>query len=321
MKSNRMLVTAAALAASCWATAAAGQQVSIGTSPQATAGYAMGSAIAKLMADKLSLQARVQPFTGNSLAMAGMNRGEIDISVVNEIEIVEALTGAGSYQGRKQDNVRMAAVLYPFTVAFLVKKDAPYRSIADLKGKRVPWGYTAQLTLKTVVGALLANANLGENDIVPVLVPNVNRGAEEFAAGKADAFFFALGAGKVTETDAAVGGLRTLPVSDAPDAAGRMRKALPQGYVFELAPRPGLAGVAEPTKVLAYDYTLIAGAHVKDEVVYGLVKAMAENKDLLASSFAGFRALEPKRMAKKMDAQYHPGAIRYLQESGQWPAR
>jgi TRAP transporter TAXI family solute receptor len=309
------------LAAVLFAGAAGAQQISIGTSPQATAGYAMGSAIAKLMADKMAMQARVQPFTGNSLALAGMNRGEIDVSVANEVEIVEALTGAGAYQGRKQENVRMAAVLYPFTVAFLVKKDAPYRSIADLKGKRVPWGYTAQLTLKAVVGALLANGGLGEGDIDQVLVPNVVRGADDFSAGRADTFFFALGAGKVSETDAAVGGLRTLPVSDAPEAVERMRKVLPQGYVFEVKPRPGLAGVAEPTKVLAYDYTLVVGRHVKDDVVHGLVKAMAENKDLLAESFAGFRAMDPKRMAKKMEAPYHPGAQKYFQEAGQWPAR
>jgi hypothetical protein len=79
--------------------------------------------------------------------------------------------------------------------------------------------------------------------------------------------------------------------------------------------------VAEPTKVLAYDYTLVVGRHLMDDVVHGLVKAMAENKDLLAASFAGFRAMDPKRMAKKMEAPYHPGAQKYFQEAGQWPAR
>ncbi len=313
--------TIAAAFAFAVAGGALAQQVSIGTSPQASVGYAMGSAIAKLMSDKMGVQARVQPFSGNSLALAGMNRGEIDISVVNEIEIVEALGGAGAYEGRRQENVRMGAVLYPLTVAFLVKKDAPYRTIADLKGKRVPWGYTAQLTLKTVVGALLANAGLGEDDIGQVLVPNIVRGADDFSAGRADAFFFALGAGKVTETDAAVGGVRALPVSDAPEALARMRKVLPQGYALELKPRPGLAGVAVPTKVLAYDYTMVVGKHVKDEVVHALVKAMAENKDLLAESFAGFRGMDPKRMVKSIEAQYHPGAQKYFQDTGQWPPR
>jgi TRAP transporter TAXI family solute receptor len=241
--------------------------------------------------------------------------------VVNEIEIVEALRGAGSYQGRKQENVRLAAVLYPFTVAILVKKDAPMQSIADLKGKRMTWGYTAQLTLKTVVGAMLANGGLAEADIQPVLVPNVNRGADDFAGGKADAFFYALGAAKVTETDASVGGLRALPLSDTPEAVARMKKALPQGYVLEVKPRPGLAGVAAPTKVLAYDYVLVAGKHVKDEMVFRLLSAMYENKDILVSSFAGFNAFDPERMSKRIEAEYHTGAQLFMVKTAQWPPR
>lgn len=314
----RKLIFLAALIASG---AAFAQQVSIGTSPQGTAGYSMGAALAKLMAEKTPYQARVQPFTGNSVALAGINRGELDFTVANEVEIVEALKGAGAYQGRKQENVRLAAVLYPFTVAILVKKDSPIQSIADLKGRRMTWGYTAQVTLKTVVGAILANGGLGEADIQPVLVPNVVRGADDFAGGKADAFFFVLGAAKVTETDASVGGLRALPVSDAPEAVARMKKVLPEGYVFEVKPRPGLAGVAAPTKTLAYDYVLVAGTHVKEEVVLHVLEAMAANKPMLAASFGGFNAFNPERMSKRVETEYHAGAQKFLIKAGQWPPR
>jgi TRAP transporter TAXI family solute receptor len=314
----RKLLFVAALLASGTAFA---QQVSIGTSPQGTAGYSMGAALAKLMAEKTPYQARVQPFTGNSVALAGINQGELDFTVANEVEIVEALKGAGAYQGRKQENVRLAAVLYPFTVAILVKKDSPIQSIADLKGKRMTWGYTAQVTLKTVVGAMLANGGLGEADIQPVLVPNVVRGADDFAGGKADAFFFVLGAAKVTETDASVGGLRALPLSDAPEAVARMKKVLPEGYVFEVNPRPGLAGVAAPTKILAYDYVLVAGTHVKEEVVFRVLEAMAANKPMLAASFGGFNAFNPERMSKRVETEYHSGAQKFLIKAGQWPPR
>jgi TRAP transporter TAXI family solute receptor len=312
---KRLLFLAALLASG----AALAQQVSIGTSPQGTAGYSMGAALAKLMAERTQYQARVQPFSGNSIALAGINRGELDFTVANEVEIVEALKGAGAYEGRKQENVRLASVLYPFTVAILVKKDSPMQVIADLKGKRLTWGYTAQVTLKTVVGAMLANGGLGEADIQPVLVPNVVRGADDFTGGKADAFFFALGAAKVTEADAAVGGVRALALSDAPEAVARMKKVLPEGYVLEVKPRPGLAGVAAPTKVLAYDYVLVAGTHVKDEVVFRLLEAMAGNKALLAASFAGFNAFDPQRMSKRVETEYHSGAQKYLIKAGQWP--
>jgi hypothetical protein len=115
--------------------------------------------------------------------------------------------------------------------------------------------------------------------------------------------------------------LRALPLSDAADAVARTQKVLAQGYVFEAKPRPGLAGVAQPTKVLAYDYTLIAGKHVSEDVVYKVVKHMAENKPALVESFRGFGAFDPKRLGKKIDAQFHPGAVKYLTEVGQWPPK
>jgi hypothetical protein len=45
-----------------------------------------------------------------------------------------------------------------------------------------------------------------------VPVPNVVKGADDFAAGKTDFFLFALGAGKVRETDAKVGGIRVIGI-------------------------------------------------------------------------------------------------------------
>jgi TRAP-type uncharacterized transport system substrate-binding protein len=168
---------------------------------------------------------------------------------------------------------------------------------------------------------MLANGGLGEKDIRPVLVPNVNRGAEDFAAGKADAFFHVTGTAKVTETDASVGGLRALQMSDAPEAVAAMKKVLPQGYITEIVPRHGLPGFEKPTKSLGYDYTFIVGKHVPDDVVYRVTKALAANKELLVESFSGFAGFDPARMAKKMEVEFHPGAVKYLTETHQWPAK
>ena len=105
----------------------------------------------------------------------------------------------------------MLAVIFPIYSSIFVKKDSPIQTIAELKGKRIPYGYTAQLTLNRVVDAILATGGLTGKDIVPVLVPNVIRGVDDFAEGKADGGFFALGAAKVSEIDKSVGGIRDLP--------------------------------------------------------------------------------------------------------------
>ena len=67
------------------------------------------------------------------------------------------------------------------------------RTIADLKGKRVAMGYSAMRNIDRPTRAMLATAGLTENDVKPVLVPNVVRSADDFISGAADMFYFAFG--------------------------------------------------------------------------------------------------------------------------------
>jgi TRAP transporter TAXI family solute receptor len=190
-------VLSAALAAAPAATPSVAEQLGIGTMGQGTAGYSMAAAIAKVLSDKAKLNERIQPAGGTSAFVPLIDSGELDFGVVNIIEAKEALTGTGAFQGKRQTNIRMAAVLYPFRNGIFVRKDSPMKTMADLKGGSLAYGYTAQLTLKAITDAYLANGGLSIADVKQVLVPNVLRGADEFIAGRADATLCALGAGKV----------------------------------------------------------------------------------------------------------------------------
>jgi len=309
---NKLFFAALALAVGC----AQAQVLGFGTAPQGSIGYNMGSAIAKVMAETEKLQSRVQPYSGSSAILPLLNSGELDLSVCNVLEAQEAANGEGPYSGRKQPNLRVLAVIFPIYSSLFVKKDAPFRTIAELKGKRIPFGYTAQVTLQRINEAILATAGLTAKDIVPVLVPNVIRGVDDFAEGKADAGFFALGAAKVSEVDKTTGGIRYLPVSDAPKDVAAMQKIMPYAYVTLVNPSPAFAGLAGPTKLMAYDYLVVAGAHVKDEVVYRVAKAMYENKPKLVESLRAFGGFNPDNMHKSMPAPFHPGAEKFYKEKG-----
>ncbi len=304
------------LAALALPIAASAQTLGFGTAPQGTIGYSMGAAIAKVIAETESLQSRVQPYSGSSAILPLVSSGELDLSVCNVLEAQEAALGAGPYNGRRQANLRVLAVIFPIHVGFFVKKDSPVRSIADLKGKRVPYGYSAQLTLNRVNQALLATAGLSEKDIVPVLVPNVARGADDFAEGKADAGFFAIGAAKVTEVDKTTGGIRFLQVPADGASVAALRKFVEFAYVNEVKPSPAFAGIAEPTRLMAYDYLVVAGAHVKDDVVHKVARALHTQKPKLVESLRAFGGFNPATMHKQMPAPFHPGALKYYKEAG-----
>ncbi|MDA8107183.1 MAG: TAXI family TRAP transporter solute-binding subunit [Betaproteobacteria bacterium] len=310
----KRLVTACA--ALTLAGAAHAQVLGIGTAQQGSIGYNMGSAVAKVLLEDGKIQSRVQPYSGSSAVFPLINTGEIDLTVGNTLELQEAYKGEGSYHGRKQPNLRVVGVLFPLRVGFFVRKDSPIKTIADLKGKRVVYGFTAQVTLNRVVDGLLANAGLTAKDIVPVLVPNVVRDADALASGSADAGFFAIGAGKVSEVDKTTGGIRFLPISDDPKAVAAMRKFVPYAYVSKVEPAPQYAGVLGPTDLMAYDYLLLASSHVKDDVVFRITKALFDNKAGLVASFKPFAGFQPREMYKPMPAPYHPGALKFYREEG-----
>jgi TRAP transporter TAXI family solute receptor len=295
--------------------AAQAQVLGFGSAPQGSIGYNMSSAIARVMADA-GMQSRVQPYSGSSAVLPLVNSGELDLAVCNVLEIEEATKGEGPYNGRKQANLRVLGVIFPLLSSIFVRKDSDIKSLADLKGKRIPAGFSAQVTLDRIIDAVLANGGVERKDIKPVLVPNVIRGADDFVERKIDGGFFALGAAKVLEVHKSTGGIRYLPLSDDPAAVARMQKHMSYAYITEVKPGPAFAGVDVPTKLMAYDYLIAVGAHVKDEAAYKIAKAVYENKPKLVESLGAFRGFNPDLMSRKMPAAFHAGSMKFYKEKG-----
>jgi uncharacterized protein len=66
----------------------------------------------------------------------------------------------------------------------------------------------------------------------------------------------------------------------------------------------------------------LANDKVADDVVYKLAKLMHDHKKELAANFGALNGFDPDRMAKDMGpAKFHPGAIKYYKEIGQWPPK
>ena len=305
-----------AIAAALFASAAQAQVLGFGSAPQGQIGYNMSAAIARVMSEAANVQSRVQPYSGSSAVLPLVNSGELDLAVCNVLEIEEATKGVGPYQGRRQANLRVLGVIFPLYSSIFVRKDSPIKSLAELKGKRLPYGYSAQVTLERIVDAIIATGGLARKDIVQVLVPNVVRGADDFIEGKLDGGFFALGAAKVSEVDKTVGGIRYLPLPDDPKSVAAMKKIMPYAYVTLVQPSPAFVGLDGPTRLMAYDYLVAVGSHVKDDVVYRIAKAMYENKLKLAESLRAFNGFDPDNMHKTMPAGFHPGAVKFYKEKG-----
>ena len=303
-----------ALAAMLFAGPALAQPLGIGTSPQGTLTYTLGATFAKALDDAAKLQARVQPSSGTGVMVPLVNRGELDIGFVNTLELTEAYEGTGSFDKRPQKQLRTLGVLFPIKVGFFVRKDSPIKSIKDIKGRSIAYGYTSQVIIKTVTDGMLANAGLKASDMKTVLVPNLIRGVDEFISGKVDVAFFALGQAKVSEADAAVGGIRFLEMADDEASRAAMKAVVPTAYLDTVQPAPNLPGVGGPLKTMHYDYVMFAYEKLAKDKVFSAVKVLSEQKDAMAATMPLFKELVVERIYREIPVPYHEGAVAYFAE-------
>ena len=313
----RNLLTLLALGAGLVAAgSASAQNVGIATSNPGTLFHNIATAVANA-ANESGLQTTIQPATSPNQFIPFVNSGGIEFGVANLQEVNYSITGEAWWNGVKNPEIRVVGHLMPLVEAIFVRADSDIMSVADLKGKPMTDGYTAQNTILPQLSAFYSTAGMTRDDIVPVNVTSVVAGANAFMAGDTVGFIFAHGAGKVREADAAVGGLRALPVADDSDAAlAEARKHWPTAF-FKKLPKGSMPGVLEDNTYIAFPQVIFTHAGASDDVVYAMAKAMHEGKDVMAKTFRPFRAFNPKDMKSDPGiAEYHPGALKFYSEVG-----
>lgn len=315
---KRTLIAALALAAGT----ASAQQVAIGTSNPGSIYHSSGSVIAKLLNEKGNVRATIQPYASPNVFIPAVNTGQMQLGLANIAEITWAIEGKEHFEGRPHKELRAVAVMYPLRSAIFVRKDSPIKALADLKGRPALDGFTSQKIIIPLLDAMYATVGMKRSDMRAVQVPNVVAGADTFASGKADMFFFAIGAAKPKEVDASVGGIRMLTLPNTPQAAAAIREHFPPGYLRLEKPSPVNVGVTEPGYSLAYDALVFAAAKTPDNVAYQTAKVMRENAKEMGEAFGPFRLFNPGEMAKPFEGvDYHPGAVKYYKEVGIWKGK
>lgn len=294
------------------------QSVGIATSNPGSIFHNIGTAVANA-ANKAGINATIQPATSPNQYIPYVAQNGIQFGVGNLQEVNYALEGKGWFDSGANPDLRIVGMIMPLTEAIFVKKDSDIKSIADLKGKPMVDGYTAQNTILPQLDAMYATAGLSRADMKPVNVPSVVGGADAFISGDAVGFIFAQGAGKVREADASVGGIRALPIENTEENLAAIRKHWPVAFLRKVEPGKGSPGVLEPGYFMAYPQVVFTNKNVPDDVVYKMAKAIYEGKDSMAQTFVPFRQFDPKDMAGDASpSKYHPGAIRFFKEVGIW---
>jgi hypothetical protein len=312
------LAVAAAVMA---AVAAQAQTLSIGTSPVGTLNYSVGNALGKVMTEQAGLRARVVPFGGGQHVLPMIGKKDLELSISTATDTLLAFEGKEDFNGNPNPTLRVIGKVFPFAIGWFVKKDSPYKTLTDLKGKKIAVGFTASSAQLRFFRASFAAYGVTEKDFDGVPAPHVVRGADDFMQGKVEASTFAVGAGKVAEVNTKVGGVRFMNMPDAADALKRLRTVLPRASIQTLNPAPEFAGIVAPTKLIFEDYQVVAGTQISDDDAYKIAKILHESQDKLKAIAKTFGHYNPRELAADRGVPFHPGAIKYYREKGIWPGK
>lgn len=300
----------------CWG-ASMPRSFGLGTNPQGSLYYAAGSATAKVLTEHLKIPVRVQPHSGSSTFLPLINAGELELGLNNSNDVRLAYRGIKPFI--PTPNLRLASVLFVLRVAPMVRANSGIRSLKDIRGKRVAGEYRAHLAVWYNSTSMMANAGLTWDDVKMVPTATVVTGAQALIEGRVDVAWFAIGAAKTREANAAIpGGIRFLSIDPSSEAVKRMQDVM--GGTYALPVKKGsVVGVLEDIYVQAYDTYITTSTKLGDEAVAAVVKAMYNAEKDIKAAFRPLQSYSRKRMVKtNATIPYHSGAIKAYKELGLW---
>ena len=290
------------------------RRIAIGSNPAGTNYFLVASGIAKLLQDETQIQSTVRPFSGSSVYIPMLQRGEIALGMNTQLDTYVAYSGIDPYPV-SMTNLRLLVSLMPLLDNFLVREDSGIETIEDLAGRRVITAIRSNVALERWHLALLETGGLGSGDINVVSVGSLPDGIRMLTEGRVDAAPIGLDTALARQADATIpGGVRFVGMGAD---ESKVLESLP-GARVDLADSASV-GIPESTRVARFDSYLNTGPHVSADDAYLIVKTIHEQWESLRQDYSLLSPVSADMIAPADSPHpYHPGAVRYWREVGLW---
>lgn len=292
------------------------RRIAIGSNPAGTNYYVVASGIAKLLQDETGIPSTVRPFSGSSVYMPMLQRGEIALGINTEIDSLSAFSALDPYPA-PMSNLRLVAAMMPLRDNLMVRADSGMRTIEDLRGRRVVVAIRSNVALERWHWALLATGGLGPDDIDMVSVASLPDGVRLLTEGRVDAAPIGIATALARQAEATIpGGIRFLGVGrDEAQLTDTMQGARVDPFIPDMA----AVGVPEPTRLARFATYLNTGAHLEDDDAYLIAGTIHQQWESLRRDYALLAPVAADDIAPPDSPHpFHPGAARYFREAGLW---
>jgi TRAP transporter TAXI family solute receptor len=258
-----------------------------------------------------ALQVEAIATRGSRQNLVLLEEGKIDMGLVEGNAARQALEGIG----RPPANLKVLSVMYPNPGMFVVRAEAPYKRIEDLKGKPIAFGTHAS-GLRILVMDVLDGLGLkADRDFEPVILDKAADGPRLVLERKVEALWGAgIGwPGFVKIADSTEGARFIAPTgAQIKEIMAKHRHLKPMSV-----PAGTYRGQDQKIDSLGLWSLILVRPGLPDEAAYRLAQAIHHGEGQLAKQLKQGRYTTAQNTVEQVPVvRLHPGALRYFREAG-----
>lgn len=245
-----------------------------------------------------------------------VNRGDAEVGFSYAHTVLQAWNGAGP-SGKRHENLRFVATLYPAAVQTAVPADSGIRSYADLRDRNISpgkakWsGFEAAKLVFRYYGFGVEDVRANGGTVHHV---SYSDSVALMRDGHIDAFTALTSVPQSSFIDLNFSvGIRLLPVEE--EVRDRLLADHP-GYIATTIPRGAYEGMDGDVPTIGAATVLVAHRDVPEEVVHGLTRVLWDSHAELAKVSPVWNGARPEGALASAGIPLHPGAERYYREAG-----
>jgi TRAP transporter TAXI family solute receptor len=290
--------------------------VTIGTAAVTGTYFPTGGAICRMVnaqKKELGIQCSVEATGGSVYNVNMINNHELDLGISQSDTAYQAYNGEGVFANKPIKSLRSIIAIYPELLAFVVKKDANIKSIADLKGKKinidVPGSGTrmsADLLLKAygIKYDDLSLANELKSSEAPTMLMD----------NKIHGYFFMVGHPTANIKDASSSVAIDLVNIEGPEVDAII-EAHPY-YTTGIISKEFYNGVDHDTMSIGVKAILVTNKDISEKIIYNITKTILNNFEDFKEIHPAYKNITKASLLEGLSIPQHPGALRAFEEAG-----
>jgi TRAP transporter TAXI family solute receptor len=251
----------------------------------------------------------LQTTSGAVVVVSAVDGGQGQLGLAQSDVVYRAYRRGIERNAYPHKNLRAIAVLWVNTFHVIVRRDSPFRSIHQLKGRPVgiiPPGTSGEFSTRIVLDA----HGMGYEDVQPIFAPT-NDLLPKLGSGQIDAVFSAnpLMLPATRELSQRVP-LRLLPIDRT--VTNRLRGSYPFLRPVTVAANQ-LTGQSQPIETLGAEWLLVCRSDLSEDLVYQLTREFFAQLPTMAREHEEAALIDPEQ-APAAPIPLHAGAARYYRE-------